>query len=261
MAEHYYTNAPTSKHEERHISAQIGNRCLRFETDAGTFSKEHMDPGSLLLINTVPALSGRVADIGCGWGAIGISLAVKNPDAFIEMVDVNERALALAQKNAEENAVRNVRIFASDALAQVEPGLSYVVTNPPIRAGKQVIYGFFAQAFEKLLPGGKLYIGEDAVMDVAGVADGEVTVGIRPEGFIPQENGPMVCDLNGVEVMGRDVSIVSRHKASLNPVVRSIVNADYKVDVGAGKVRYALKPHKVFLFDKKDEHRLYFEVK
>ena len=158
MAEHYYTNAPTSKHEERHISAQIGNRCLRFETDAGTFSKEHMDPGSLLLINTVPTLSGRVADIGCGWGAIGISLAVKNPDAFIEMVDVNERALALAQKNAEENAVRNVRIFASDALAQVEPGLSYVVTNPPIRAGKQVIYGFFAQAFEKLLPGGKLYI-------------------------------------------------------------------------------------------------------
>ena len=158
MAEHYYTNAPTSKHEERHISAQIGNRCLRFETDAGTFSKEHMDPGSRLLIDTVPALSGRVADIGCGWGAIGISLAVKNPDAFIEMVDVNERALALAQKNAAENAVANVRIFASDALAEVEAGLSYVVTNPPIRAGKQVIYGFFAQAYEKLLPGGKLYI-------------------------------------------------------------------------------------------------------
>ena len=158
MAEHYYTNAPTSKHEERHISAQIGNRCLRFETDAGTFSKEHMDPGSRLLIDTVPALSGRVSDIGCGWGAIGISLAVKNPDAFIEMVDVNERALALAQKNAAENAVANVRIFASDALAEVEAGLSYVVTNPPIRAGKQVIYGFFAQAYEKLLPGGKLYI-------------------------------------------------------------------------------------------------------
>ena len=158
MAEHYYTNSPTSKHEERHISAQIGNRCLRFETDAGTFSKEHMDPGSRLLIDTVPALSGRVADIGCGCGAIGISLAVKNPDAFIEMVDVNERALALAQKNAAENAVANVRIFASDALAEVESGLSYVVTNPPIRAGKQVIYGFFAQAYEKLLPGGKLYI-------------------------------------------------------------------------------------------------------
>ena len=71
----------------------------------------------------------------------------------------------------------------------------------------------------------------------------------------------MVCELSGVEVMGRDVSIVSRHAASLNPVVRSIVNADYKVDVGAGTVRYALKPHKVLLFSKQDEQRLYFEVK
>ena len=158
MAEHYYTNSPTSRHEERHIMAQIGNRCLRFETDAGTFSKEHMDTGSRLLIDTVPPLSGRVADIGCGWGAIGISLAVKNPDAFLEMVDVNERAVALAQKNTAENHVTNARAFVSDALTDVETGLSFAVTNPPIRAGKQVIYGFFAQAHEKLLPGGRLYI-------------------------------------------------------------------------------------------------------
>ena len=158
MAEHYYTNSPTSKHEERHIMAQIVNRCLHFETDAGTFSKEHMDTGSRLLIDTVPPLSGRVADIGCGWGAIGISLAVKNPDAAIEMVDVNERAVALAQKNTSANGVTNARAFVSDALSLVEPGLSYAVTNPPIRAGKQVIYGFFAQAHEKLIPGGKLYI-------------------------------------------------------------------------------------------------------
>ena len=115
--------------------------------------------------------------------------------------------------------------------------------------------------FDGKVAGGKLYLGEDAVLDVPGVEDQDVTVGIRPEGFEPCENGPMVCDLNGVEVMGRDVSIVSRHSASQNPVVRSIVNADYKVDIGAGKVRYALKPHKVLLFGKKDEQRLYFEVK
>ncbi|MGN1249906.1 MAG: class I SAM-dependent methyltransferase, partial [Candidatus Spyradocola sp.] len=98
MAEHYYTNAPTSAHEERHVSVQLGNRCLRFETDAGTFSKQHLDPGSRLLIDTVPPLSGRCADIGCGWGAIGVALAVKNPALTVEMVDVNERAVALAQK-------------------------------------------------------------------------------------------------------------------------------------------------------------------
>lgn len=158
MAEHYYTNAPTSAHEERHVSVQVGSRCLRFETDAGTFSKQHLDPGSRLLIDTVPPLSGRCADIGCGWGAIGVALAVKNPALTVEMVDVNERAVALAQKNAEGNGVANARAYVSDALSQVQPGLSACVTNPPIRAGKQVVYGFFAQAHEKLLPGGALYV-------------------------------------------------------------------------------------------------------
>lgn len=158
MAEHYYTNAPTSKHEERSVYAQVGSRCLVFETDAGTFSKQHLDPGSRLLIDTVPPMHGRCADIGCGWGPIGIALAIKNPDLSVEMVDVNERAVALAQKNAEANQVPNARAFVSDALENVASGLDFCVTNPPIRAGKQVIYGFFAQACEKLVPGGALYI-------------------------------------------------------------------------------------------------------
>ena len=158
MAEHYYTNAPTSAHEERHVSVQLGNRCLRFETDAGTFSKQHLDPGSRLLIDTVPPLSGRCADIGCGWGAIGIALAVKNPALTVEMVDVNERAVALAQKNAESNGVPNARAFVSDALTEVQPGLDVCVTNPPIRAGKQVIYRMFADASASLRAGGALYL-------------------------------------------------------------------------------------------------------
>lgn len=158
MAEHYYTNAPTSKHEERSVYAQVGSRYLVFETDAGTFSKQHLDPGSRLLIDTVPPMHGRCADIGCGWGPIGIALAVKNPDLSVEMVDVNERAVALAQKNAETNQVLNAHAFVSNALENVASGLDFCVTNPPIRAGKQVIYGFFAQACEKLVPGGALYI-------------------------------------------------------------------------------------------------------
>ena len=105
-----------------------------------------------------------------------------------------------------------------------------------------------------------LYIGEDAVMDVKGVVDGPVTVGIRPEGFQPDPNGPFICELSGVEVMGRDVSIVSTNKASQNPVIRSIVNADNKIDVTAKQVRYSLKPHKVFLFDQDEGKRVYFEV-
>ena len=102
--------------------------------------------------------------------------------------------------------------------------------------------------------------GGECVMAVAGVADQPVTVGIRPEGFIPDENGALSCELSNVEVMGRDVSIVSTSPASLNPTVRSIVDADCKISTQQ-IVRYTLKPHKVFLFDYNDETRIRFEVK
>ncbi len=111
--------------------------------------------------------------------------------------------------------------------------------------------------FSGKVAGGKLYIGQDCVLDVPGVADQEVIVGIRPEGFILDENGPMHCKPTNVEVMGRDVSVVSTNENSLNPLVRSIINADNNnVNVASGDVRYSLKAHKVFLFNKDTEARI-----
>ena len=115
--------------------------------------------------------------------------------------------------------------------------------------------------FEGAVKGGKLYIGEDCVMDVADTADQDVWVGIRPEGFILDANGPMHCKLNAVEVMGRDSSIVSTHPASANPVIRSIVDSDNKVDPKSETVSYCLKSNKVFIFNKETEERIYAEVK
>ncbi len=115
--------------------------------------------------------------------------------------------------------------------------------------------------FEGKVKGGKLYIGEDAVLDVPGIDDREVYIGVRPEGFNPDENGPLHCKVVGVDVMGRDVSIVSTHEAALVPSVRSIINADYRIPEGTKEVRYSLKAHKVFVFDKETEERLRFEVK
>ena len=115
--------------------------------------------------------------------------------------------------------------------------------------------------FTGKVEGGKLFIGDDAVLDVPGAADQEVYVGIRPEGFELDANGALCCNLSNVEVMGRDVSIVSTHPASCNPVVRSIIDADHKTAVTGDTVRYALKPHKVFLFNKETEERVPFEVK
>ncbi len=115
--------------------------------------------------------------------------------------------------------------------------------------------------FAGTVKGEKLYIGEDAVLDVPGVEDQDVHVGIRPEGFILDECGPMHCKLSSVEVMGRDVSVVSTNEASANPVVRSIIDADNKLSLTGETVSYSLKAHKVFLFNKETENRIYFEVK
>ena len=113
---------------------------------------------------------------------------------------------------------------------------------------------------EGTVEGGKLILGGKAIMDVPGAADQEVFVGIRPEGFVPDPNGALECQISNIEVMGRDVSVVSTHASSVNPVIRSIVDADYKVDLAAGTVRYTVKPHKLFLFNKETEERVYFEV-
>ncbi len=115
--------------------------------------------------------------------------------------------------------------------------------------------------FEGKVAGGKLYLGEDAVLDVPGIDDREVFVGIRPEGFEINENGPMCCEVVGMDVMGRDVSIISKHPAAQSPVVRSIINADFRLSADCKQVRYSLKAHKVFVFDKETEERILFEVK
>ncbi len=115
--------------------------------------------------------------------------------------------------------------------------------------------------FDGEVKDGKVYIGQDAVLEVSNVPDQAVAIGVRPEGFNLDPEGPMHCKLSNVEVMGRDVSIVSTNDASCNPVVRSIINADNKVDPEAETVRFSIKPHKIFLFNKETEERIYFEVK
>ena len=113
--------------------------------------------------------------------------------------------------------------------------------------------------FKGRVEGGKLYVGDKAVLDVKGVENQNVTVAIRPEGFILDEKGALTCELSNVEVMGRDVSVVSHHEDSLNPIIRSIINAENKIDLSAKTVSYNLKANKVFLFNAETEERIYFE--
>ena len=110
--------------------------------------------------------------------------------------------------------------------------------------------------FEGEIRGGQVRIGEEAVMDAGGKEDRKVWVGIRPEGFIPDPDGPFTCRMDRVEVMGRDVSVVSTHEKMTGKSIRSIVSSEYRLEPGQEKVRFRLKPHKVFLFDRESEERV-----
>lgn len=159
MNDHYYTRVPQS--ESKPVGCEYTYRgvALTFQTDAGVFSKGEVDTGTRLLLEALPEeMSGEILDLGCGWGVIGISIAKKWPGTRVTMADVNTRALDLSRENAKRNGAE-VTCVESDGMAELaEKTFDAVVTNPPIRAGKQVIYRMFADAAARLKPGGALYL-------------------------------------------------------------------------------------------------------
>ncbi len=158
MPEYYYTENPTSAHEARSFTSVFVGRTLGFDTDAGVFSKQHIDPGSELLCKSLPDnLSGRVLDMGCGWGAMTVMTLSRFPEVEMTMVDVNDRALDLARKNVEKNQM-HARAVHSDGFEGVDGVFDAIITNPPIRAGKAVIYKMFEEAKAHLVSGGSLYL-------------------------------------------------------------------------------------------------------
>lgn len=158
MTDHYYTKTPHSEHAERTIQLSVLGVTLSCVTDAGTFSRDGLDFGTRTLLEALPPLSGRVLDLGCGWGALGLPLARKYPDAEFLLTDVNERAVALAEKNRRANGISNAKIRSGDGFEGISGAFGCILTNPPIRAGKQVVYGLFEDAQRFLLPGGQLFV-------------------------------------------------------------------------------------------------------
>ena len=114
--------------------------------------------------------------------------------------------------------------------------------------------------FDGKVKNGQLYLGDEAVMAAPGVGDRSVVAAIRPEGFVLEENGPMQCRLKAVEVMGRDISVISEHDGAQSPVIRSIIGSDQRIDTSSSVVRFALKPAKVLLFDIETGERIRFQT-
>lgn len=159
MNDHYYTREPASESRPAECAFTYRGIGMTFVTDAGVFSRGEVDNGTRALLEALPEeMAGEILDLGCGWGVIGISVALKWPEARVTMADVNLRALELARKNAEKNRA-GVTCAESDGMeAFTGKAFDAVITNPPIRAGKQVIYKMFADAAKCLKPGGALYL-------------------------------------------------------------------------------------------------------
>lgn len=161
MSDHYYSKQPQSKEKTFHITSSLKGETFTFQTGAGVFSKREVDFGSKLLIESfqMPELAGDVLDLGCGYGPIGISVAYFYRHRHVFLADVNERAIGLAKYNATMNNVENITILQSDGMAELkERTFAAVITNPPIRAGKQVIQRFYTESKKCLLPGGELWV-------------------------------------------------------------------------------------------------------
>ena len=160
MSEHYYTSKPSVAHQPIRMEETLRGKKLTFSSDAGVFSKHGVDYGSKVLIDAMEIRpDARVLDVGCGYGPIGLSAALLAVNGHVTMVDVNERALELAAENAKRNAISNVTVLKSDALESVlEERFDCILTNPPIRAGKETVHRIFEQAFGCLNDGGDLWL-------------------------------------------------------------------------------------------------------
>lgn len=153
---HYFTNNADIKSNEQKIFVKINNQNFVFITDNGVFSKKGLDFGTRSLLENIPSLHGKVLDFGCGYGPIGIYIKKTN-DCLVDMIDINQRSLKIAKKNAELNKT-DVNIFESDIYSNVDTKYDYIISNPPIRIGKEKLYQILFEATDYLKTQGELWI-------------------------------------------------------------------------------------------------------
>ena len=152
---HYFINNENLPHDYRFVDFEYNSKKFRFLSDAGVFSKEHADPASQILIENVPPLYGSLLDMGCGYGLLGIVLGSVN-HVKTTLADINDRAVALAAKNCELNGFDG-KVALSDGFSNINENFQTIVTNPPIRAGKQAVFKIYEDAHAHLNEDGQFF--------------------------------------------------------------------------------------------------------
>ena len=156
---HYFENDNNLKEDKKIINVDIFGKRFIFSTNSGVFSKDKVDYGTKLLLNNIVIhkKSGKLLDLGCGYGVLGVILGENYKNLDIDMVDVNERAVALANYNLKLNGVNGVNCYVSNIYEGVNSKYDYIVTNPPIRAGKDVLLQFLVGSYDYLVSDGQLW--------------------------------------------------------------------------------------------------------
>ena len=154
----YFDNDKNIKSDKRLIKFNFNNKEFSIYSDNGVFSKDRFDYGTRVLLSNIDIfkLRGNVLDLGCGLGVVGIILGTFNKNISIDMIDVNERAILLSRENLMLNNVK-ANIFVSDIYKAVNKKYNYIITNPPIRAGKDVIRKFLFDGYDYLEDDGVIY--------------------------------------------------------------------------------------------------------
>lgn len=154
----YFDNDKNIKSERKIIKFNFDNKVFSIYSDNGVFSKNRFDYGTRVLLNSIDIdkLSGNVLDLGCGVGVVGLILGTINKNISIDMVDINERAINLTKNNLVLNNVK-ANVFVSDIYSNINNKYDFIITNPPIRAGKNVIRGFLLGSYDYLKDDGTLY--------------------------------------------------------------------------------------------------------
>lgn len=157
MSKMYYAETPDAAHDIHDLKVNLLGESFQFYTDAGVFSKKMIDFGSQVLLSALDLEAGKtLLDVGCGYGPLGISLA-KVQGVKATMIDINSRAIDLARQNAQRNKVE-ATIFQSNIYENVTGSFDYIISNPPIRAGKKVVHQVIEEAYDYLNQGGNLTI-------------------------------------------------------------------------------------------------------
>lgn len=155
--EQYFAENPSTKHDYREVQYQIKEQSFTFLTDSGVFSKGDIDRGSDILLKNLPALSGKILDLGCGYGLVGIVVKKLFPSSEVLSVDINQRAVELTVQNAETNRVK-IQVLQANGLESIRKVFDFAILNPPIRAGKEVVYRLFTEIQQHLQKSGTLFI-------------------------------------------------------------------------------------------------------